>query len=365
MIPRQLLPTLVATVACALPGQEASSGFSMPVTLSGQLVQSPRGTTPGSGDSTFSPGFRAVLYPEFKFGPNWFAFGAVQVYNSPYFYEQLDPGERQERELRFNVLQAYIGYSRLGNRKGIVVKAGQLTPAFGSFALSYDDARNWLIDLPINYGYYYKPVAVTGQPGAEIDVNYRKVDARFQISNSSPANPRKLWDSDQYLNWTAGAGYAFRQEFRLGVSAYRGPYLHRGYPFYFPGEAPPRSLPASGFGVDAQFARGRWNVNGELQRFQFPYRAIPYFFNTSGYVEAKLRLGPRWYVAGRAGRRSQTASLGVDDSYEAVAGFHVAPRQQLKFGLQSQRGAFTRGIRDRVVAVQYVITFDALQAVFR
>ncbi len=106
-------------------------------------------------------------------------------------------------------------------------------------------------------------------------------------------------------------------------------------------------------------------MNGELQRFQFPYRAMPYFFNTSGYVEAKLRLGPRWYVAGRAGRRSRTANIGVDDSYEAVAGLHVAPRQQLKFGLQSQRGALTRGVRDRVVAVQYVITFDAIQAVFR
>jgi hypothetical protein len=354
----------VILFAAACAAQEAEVGVSVPVTVSGQILQTDRGLPDGSGRSSVTPGFRTVIYPSLKLGSHWFGYGAIQFNSTPYFYEQVGD-YRLQREVRASVLQAYIGYSRIAKGKGITIKAGQLTSAFGSFALRYDDAQNWLIDLPVNYGYYYQPVAVTGLPGAEVDVSLGKLDARVQLTNSAPANPRKLWQSDQYPVWTVGAGFTPRQELRIGFSAYRGPYLDRNHRFFFRGEAAPRELPATAAGIDVQFARGRWNVNGELQRFQFPYIAIPYFFNTSGYAEAKFRAGPRWYLAGRAGRRSRTANLGVDDSFEAVAGFHLKPRHLLKAGYQIQRGPFTRGVRDNVIGVQYVFTFDALQAALR
>jgi hypothetical protein len=92
-----------------------------------------------------------------------------------------------------------------------------------------------------------------------------------------------------------------RQGFRVGASAYHGPYLHRQHAYSFPGEANPKSLPATGYGADVQWGRGRLTVNAELQRFQFPYRAIPYYFHTAGYGETKVTLSPRWYLAGRVG----------------------------------------------------------------
>jgi hypothetical protein len=233
-----------------------------------------------------------------KLGSHWFAYGAVQVHSAPYFYEEL--GSR-DRDIEATLLQAYVGYSRIANGRALTVKVGQLTSAFGSLPLRYDDARNWLIDLPQSYGYYYTPVSVYGMPGAEVDVTVGKVDLRAQLTNSSPSNVRGWRQSDQYANWTAGGGVTIRQGFRVGASAYHGPYLHRQHAYSFPGEANPKSLPATGYGADVQWGRGRLTVNAELQRFQFPYRAIPYYFHTAGYGETKVTLSPRWYLAGRVG----------------------------------------------------------------
>lgn len=152
----------------------------------------------------------------------------------------------------------------------------------------------------MSYGYYYKPVSSNGLTGAQVDVTKGKVDLRAQFTNSSPANRRSLFDRDQYGAWAGGAGYTIRQGFRVGVSAYRGPYLHRQYQYYFPGEAKPRDLPGSGYAIDVQWGRGPWNVYGELQKFQLAYRLIPTFNEHTGYAEVRRVLHPRLYVAARA-----------------------------------------------------------------
>ena len=136
---------------------------------------------------------------------------------------------------------------------------------------------------------------------AQVDGTVGPFDMRAQFTTSSPANPRSVFDKDQYANWAGGAGYTIRQGFRVGVSAYRGPYLDRHYQYYFPGEAPPRDLPATGYGLDVQWGRGPWNVYGELSHFQFAYKAIPTFNMHTGYAEVRRVLTPRWYVAARTG----------------------------------------------------------------
>ncbi len=63
-----------------------------------------------------------------------------------------------------------------------------------------------------------------------------------------------------------------------------------------------RSFPASGLGLEVQWARGHWSASGEWQRFQYD---LPGFIQApsviSTYGEAKRILTPRFYVAGRAG----------------------------------------------------------------
>ena len=340
----------ISALAQLAVAQEARFGIAGPGTVSFFSSTSDR---PAAGHLTGA--FRATLYPTLKLGDHWFAYGALQLHSTPYFYEELAANTHQ---VKFNVLQAYVGYTRVRPGRSLTIKAGQLTSAFGSFPLRYDDARNWTIDLPQSYGYYYFPVSVYGTPGAEVDVTLGKLDARLQLANSSPSNPRRWYQRDQYANWAFGAGYTLRQGFRIGASAVRGPYLHRSHPFFIPGEAAPNTLSAFGYGLDLQWARGKWNVNAELQRFQYPYRAIPYFFQTMAYGEVKWNLHPRVYLAGRLGTRWRTAGLGQDSASEFVAGFRPAPGHLMKIGYLALAGPFTPGTTGNVLGIQYVYSFN-------
>src|SRR5262245_53800851 len=169
---------------CAV-GQEADSGFELRTTMSAagfysqKLTENPRAGEPLDG------GFRTVFYPTWKLSRNWSAAGAVQVYSRPYFKEQFNT---QGHGVKTDVLQAYVSYSRFGNRTAVVVRAGQLSSAFGSFLLRYDDAANPLTNMPLSYGYYYKNVSTLGLTGAQVDLVSGKVDGRVQLASSSPTN---------------------------------------------------------------------------------------------------------------------------------------------------------------------------------
>ncbi len=342
--------------ATALMAQEANSGFELRATLSTEGIYSHRlSETPRSG-APWTAGIRAMFYPTWKVSKHWTVSGAVQVHTRPYFFEQLST---QGYGIRADILQAHLSYSRFWGNNSIVVRVGELSSAFGSFLLHYDDADNPLIDMPVMYGYYYKPVTTYGLAGGQVDATLGKFDMRAQLSSSSPGNRRSIFDSDQYANWTGGVGYAIVQGFRIGASAYRGPYLYRGYPYYFPGEARPKDLPGSGYGIDAQWGRGQWNLNGELARFDKAYRVMPAFRQETGYIEARRVLNPRWYLAARLG--FMRPSVGVRSAiYEAAAGFRPNRRQLVKLGYQRMRTPVSRATLDDVVAVQFVTAFRAL-----
>jgi hypothetical protein len=348
-------------IAGAIVGwtQEASSGFALRTNLtvagfaSSQLAESPR------KGSSATPALRALLYPTWKLRSNWTVSGAVQVHTRPYFVEQFST---QGRGVRGDVLQLHLSYARFWKDNSLVVRAGQLAPAFGSFLLRYDDADNPLIDMPLAYGYYYKGVSSYGMAGAQVDLTINKVDARFQLVNSSPANRRSVLDSDQYANWVGGAGYTFFQGLRVGGSVYNGPYLHRAHAYFRPGEASPASLRATAAGVDAQWARGHWTSHAEWQWFRFPYRAMPTFTQQGGYAEARRVLHPRWFAAARAGylRSGPTRQA---QSYEVSAGFRPNRHQLLKVGYQLRRCTAPSAANAGVFAVQLVTTLPTVSIV--
>jgi hypothetical protein len=201
-------------------------------------------------------------------------------------------------------------------------------------------------------------VAIEGLAGAQVDGTIGKFDMRAQFTNSSPANPRSVFDKDQYANWAGGAGYTIRQGFRVGVSAYRGPYLDRQYEFYFPGEAPPRDLPATAYGLDVQWGRGPWNVYGELSHFQMTYKAIPDFNMHTGYGEVRRVLNPRWYAAGRVGYMRPLGYPGTE-TYEMAAGFRPTPNQLLKFGYSVVHEAGSSDGLEHGLTIQFVTSFRA------
>ena len=342
---------IACSLQSALWAQEASSGFDLRATLSAEASYSHQ-----DAGNPLDGAFRSVLYPTWKINENWAVSGAIQIHSRPYFFEELaTPGHG----VKTDVLQAHLSYSKYWKNRSLIVRVGELPSAFGSFLLRYDDATNALIDAPMAYGYYYKPVTNNGLAGAQVDATLGKLDLRAQFVNSSPANRRSLFDRDQYGNWAGGAGYTLRQGFRVGVSAYRGPYLDRHYKFYFPGEAKPRDLPGSGYGLDVQWGRGPWNVYGELQHFQMDYRAIRTFTQNIGYAEVRRVLSPRWYLAARAGYLRASAFPG-HQAYEAVAGFRPNRYQLVKVGYQIQQGPTIRGTLGNTAAVQFVTSFRAI-----
>ncbi len=336
--------------------QEANSGFELATTLSGQAVYSHELSEPPRDGSNVDGGFRAVLYPTWKLNGDWSISGAVQVASRPYFPEQF---ETQGYGVKGDVLRAHLTYAKVGKRKSLVIRAGMLSSAFGSFLLRYDDFVNPLLASPQTYGYYYAPVTTLGLAGVEADATAGRFDLRAQFVNSSPANRRSIFDSDQYGNWAGGAGYTIRQGFRVGASAYRGPYLDRKSPFYFPGEAPPRELPATAIGIDAEWGGGPWNVRGEQQWFKMTYHVIPTFTEHAGYIEARRALTPRWYAAVRVGYLRANELTGYQ-TYETAVGFRPNAIQLIKAGYTIQQGAAIPGTLHNIFAVQLVTSFRPL-----
>jgi hypothetical protein len=343
-----------AGVCAALNAQEASSGFNVRATLSGLaatsniLEEAPRNGAPGIA------GFRGVVYPSWKIDNNWFMTGAVQLFTRPYYYSDFSDAGFGAKG---NILQASLNYSRVSDKGSILLRAGELSSAFGSFLLRYDDADNSLVDLPTEYGYYYARVSTFPVAGAEMDLTLGKWDGRAQFANSSPSNPRSILARDQYGNWAGGMGYTIHQGLRIGVSGYRGPYLDRQYVFFFPGEANPNTLPARALGLDASYARNHSSLQVEVQKFVFPYKLITTYKEWDSYAEFKQTLSPRWYVAIRP-LLARGARNYRERTVETAVGFRPNRFQILKFDYEITHNGTGHPINENTFGIQLVTTLN-------
>jgi hypothetical protein len=332
--------------------QEAASGFDLRATLTAQAVGSNELTEAPRSGAPIAVGSRSVLYPTLKFSDNWFITGALQLATRPYFYEDLStPGYGAKGA----VLQSTLNYSRVFHDGSVLVRAGEMSTAFGSFLLRYDDADNPLVDVPIEYGYYYAPVSILGVAGAQVDVTRGKLDTRLQFANSSPANPRSIFAGDQYGNWAGGVGYTIRQGLHVGASAYRGPYLTRDNEYFPSGGVNPNSLPATAFGIDGNWAHGHSSVQGEVQKFVMPYSVNPTFRETAGYGEFKQVLSPRWYIAMRDGYSSTNLS-GNQQILETAAGFRPNRLELIKISYEYEHYSTGSDRNDNALAIQFITT---------
>lgn len=306
--------------------------------------------------------YRATIYPKVKLGKHWFGFAAVQFEGGPYSIERANSNLRGHR---VDVLQSYVGYRVEQEDRTIAFKAGHLASAFGSFPLRYDEMTNPLIDAPAGYGYYYAPVTLYGLPGAQVDFNLGRFDMRWQVTNSAPVNPQPFLAKEQYWQWAGGAGLTIRQGFRAGVSAHRGAYVTQNSflaQLLSPGEKS-TDIPATGIGVDLQWASGRWAVNSEFQRFQYNYTLVPTLIGHFGYVEARTTLNPRLFVAWRVGGRDYSGSA-IPDRFllEGAVGVRLNRHVLLKAGYQHVRGPDLKGFQDDVLAVRLVTVVDRISA---
>jgi len=395
---------LCGTPWAKLAAQEAEVGVKIPLTITADFLETDRAKGDDPSAPPLSAGFRVLVSPQVKLGPNWYFYSALQVYSAPFFY---DDTYRADRYIATDMLQMFLGYVRSLGKASLSLRAGKLTSAFGEFPLRYDGAANPLLDQPLLYthlklrpdqlpcgvadlsqapgpdvefhcggagneNYGITPVGLWGLPGAEVGLSRRRVDARFQLTNSSPVNPQGVLGPSQHPQWTAGAGYTIRQGFRVGMSAFRGPWLSAAVKGYLPSSSKVSDFPASGVGVGAEWARGRWNANGEWGRFVFRYprfRTSP--TSSFGYCELKRVITPRFYSAFRASyqannhpedstARSAAPFLPNRQAYEIAVGFRPNHLQLLKVGYEWLRMEGIPGTHDNVFGVQLVTSINSL-----
>ena len=403
-----VLVILGALAAIPSPAQDTNFGFSVPMTVSAGGMYTERLQYEGPA-SPITGGFRAMFCPTLKLGSHWFAYSAVQVRLAPYFYYDAYDGDH---EFYNNVIQAYLGCSFRAGQTSVVLKAGRLTSALGSFPLRYDDVNNPLLDQPLQYisqlsltanqlpcgvkdltsqeygavwfgcggvpGWQngLTPVTLYGLTGVEADISGYGFDGRLQATSGSPASPQGIRYADQYAQWTAGTGYTIFQGSRVGVSGFRGPYLDRALANLLPIGTTVRDFPASAVGADVQWARGHWSISGELQRFWYD---LPNFVQspsvTAGYGEVKSVLTPRFYLAGRVGwmkpgRVADNQGVSAAEfapkmaSYEFAAGCWLNRHQLLKVGYEWLDIQYQGGTHNNVLGVQLVTSIHALNWAF-
>ncbi|MDQ1473046.1 MAG: hypothetical protein QOJ99_4526 [Bryobacterales bacterium] len=342
----------LSTLSTGALAQESRSGLDLRATISGEAVYSRELPDASRNGAHVTGGIRAVFYPEWKISSHWAVSGAIQVNSLSSFDED---SSTHASGIRSRFLQAQLGYYRVWKGGSLVIRAGQMQSAFGNFLLHYDDAKNPLLGTPAQYNYDGAGVTTLGLAGIEAMATRGKWDARAQFTNSSPANPRSVFDRDQYANWTGGLGYSVWQGLRAGISTYRGPYLDRNHLSSFLREARSRDLPATAWGADVEWARGHWSVTGEWQRFILPQPVLPWIQQTAAYADAQFVLHPRWYIAARAGFRhaNQTQNPG-EETYEVTVGFRPYASQLIKAGYVLERSR--TGDLHHTLALQFITT---------
>ena len=370
-----------------LNAQEAEVGMAIPITITGGAMDTGRVMADDPSAPWFTTGFRVLATPELKLGDHWYVYSAIQVNSTPFFY---DEAYSADRELKVRMLQGFAGYTRSWGKTSLSLRFGKLSSAFGSFPLRYNDTQNPLLDEPLPYAYLglqpygagkesygVTPVTLYGLPGAEVDLTWRRLDGRVQLTNSSPANPKGLFVSGQHPQWTAGAGYTIRQGFRVGVSAFRGPWLDNAAKSDLPWGSKITDFTASGLGIDAQWARGSWSASGEWDRFVCRYPdwwppPAPSF----GYVELKRILSPRWYVAFRPNYQANNHPLDSTEwntpvpfpnrqAYEVAVGFRPDRLQLLKVGYEWMRVQGGPRAYDNVLGLQFVTSLNSISKAWK
>jgi len=118
-------------------------------------------------------------------------------------------------------------------------------------------------------------------------------------------------------------------------------------------EQPPHAL-----GADVSWARGHTSAQAEVQKFIFPYTAIPTFAELAAYAEVKQVVSPRWYLATRLGLTSAKLP-GQTRALECAAGFRPNRWQLLKIDYEIEHYDSGSPHNEHTLAIQFVTTLHA------
>ncbi len=113
---------LVAWASGRAAAQEADVGVTLPVTITGGALYTHRLNAEDRSASPVGEAFHTALYPSVKVGPHWFGYSSIHVRSTPFFYHD---AYEANREMKLQVVQAFVGYTRTYKKRSLLVKAGQ------------------------------------------------------------------------------------------------------------------------------------------------------------------------------------------------------------------------------------------------
>ena len=252
----------------------------------------------------------------------------------------------------------YALYVRVRPAKSVPldIQAGRIPAVFGAYARRYGSLDNPLIGVPLVYQYLtsLRPDAIPASadgllffrglgwqvnypvgpaksvkaPGVPLMTTYqwdtgvqghyegRLVQGSIALTSGTLANPRVDDDNDG-RQWSGRVSFTPVVGLVVGASASDGEFLARQITDTYNALLQQQNHYAQrGLGLDAEYSRGYWIVRGELidSRWNLPKINNPPIDRplhaTGGFVEARYRLTPRYFVAGRVDHLTFTRILG-------------------------------------------------------
>ena len=258
--------------------------------------------------------------------------------------------------------QAWLRYTMPA---GLTLQAGKMVEPIGSFNHRYLSNQNPLIGSPAGYMVDY-PV------GVELTGSAGRADFLLALVDRPLSRQIYLPEPSSTYRPAVEAGITPFVGFRVGGYATWGTYLSREVePFIPPGRSW-RDYQQRVVGLDVQFSRGHFELNGEATRSQFE---LPGEHDETGfvyYLEPKYTWSPRLFTALRL-ERNETASVWLpwnagwyvtDEAawdVEAGIGYRIDPRTLVKVSYRVERATddpTTAPDYDHSLAVQLSLGFD-------
>jgi len=137
--------------------------------------------------------------------------------------------------------------------------------------------------------------------GAELYGTAGKFDYSLGLMFGSVSKP-SLDQTRDMPQFTTHLTYNFQPGFKLGMSAFMGPYMSEGDIEEYGALTPvpdPNDFFNTGIGYEFYYSARFFEVYSEGYTTNWEYPGLPDLTALAGYMEAKYKLHPRWYIAGR------------------------------------------------------------------
>ncbi len=302
----------------------------------------------------------------------------------------------------FTGFQLYAAYARFQNLSGpkLNLQLGFIPTTIGSFVSRTYSDKNPLIGVPLLYNFHtaLSPSLLgsngtltelsaakdarsrSGLPviydacwnsGVEIYGSAGNLDYSLGILSGSVTKPT-VEQSKEIPQFTSHLVYNFGPGFKLGASAYYGPYLYDD--IFGEGDMLDNAsfkssdFINSGIGYELYFARRYLEIYSEAFYSTWQYPGLPDLNLISGYFEFKYKFRPRWYIAGRFGLSEpgeiETAP-GINEKwdytlrrYEFGLGYKALRKMTIKLVTQINRFDQIDSFDNELIALQISSVFN-------